>query len=404
MPALHVPENIVRLGTRCLARFVLFSPERAQESQTTMRLSPLDRGSASRAGSRARMRAAGHLVALARHPTPDARVGDVLRGLACRAGRTVGAATVGIYMASGPGAPLVLRGIFRRRSRGGETRSSSLWQEPASARVLVPLQVKGELLGLLVAAWSSADAAARPGVLARLEKIGASAAVAIAANRLAVRLTDQAMARERARLADALHDGPSQTLFSMGLKLELSLKAAENHSRLRPMLEAVKRDARMAMTQLRQLLTPVRPESPAPASDRMATVIQEFRALTGVPVLLIENAPSLALGPRQLEALAMVVESGLATVAQDARVSRAEIRLDVVGDELRFEVKGHEVDTTRPADNPVGESFSATMMTERVRAAGGRVEFISSAPATFRLHGALPLARGDHGEDPHRDR
>src|SRR5207244_1001862 len=146
--------------------------------------------------------------------------------------------------------------------------------------------------------------------------------------------------------------------------------------------------------------TPARTEAPTPASDRMAVVIQEFRDLTGVPVLLIENAPSLDLGPRQLEALAMVVESGLATVAQDARVARAEIRLEVVGDELRFEVKGHEADTTRPA-NPIGESFSATIMTERVRAAGGRVEFISSAPPALCLHGALPLARGDHGEDPH---
>jgi signal transduction histidine kinase len=280
---------------------------------------------------------------------------------------------------------------------------SSPWTEPAKGRVLIPLRVGAELIGLLVCAWRQRVDRPSPRALAGLERTGARAALVIAATKLERACEDTAARRQRERVGAILHDTASQTLFSLGLKLELCLRAAERQPGLRGLLEAVKKDAGMTMTQLRALIgpPPTRTVSADAASERLGTIIQEFRDLTGLPVLLIENAASLEIGSDQLDALTMVIQSGLANVAQDSKVHRAEIRLDRTADELTFEVTGHGRDVPSPVANPLAESFAAAMMLDRVSTVGGRVEFLPCSSTTLRLRGALPLTRTGHVQDPH---
>lgn len=350
-----------------------------------------------RGATRARLRAAKVVSDLARERAGGHTAASQLAGIARRAAAAVHADCVGIYVRheTSDALELVASHSRSREDVGALREVGSLWEMAAKNRILVPLRVDDELVGLLVCAWSKADDRPSPPVIERLERLGARAALAIAAARLERASEDAVARRERDRLAALLHDTASQTLFSLGLKLELALKLAERHPRLRALLEAVKKDAGMTMTHVRQLVAPVKPTgvSTDAASARLGAIIQEFRDLTGVPVLLVENAPSLPVAADELDALAMVVQSGLANVAQDGKVHRAEIRLDVTGDELRFEVTGHGSDSAAAAHDALADSFAVSLMVERVRAIGGSVEFLPGSSATFRLRGTLPLGR-----------
>jgi signal transduction histidine kinase len=257
------------------------------------------------------------------------------------------------------------------------------------------------LIGLLVCAWSAPAGRPSPRAIRRLRRLGARAALGVAAARLERVRAHEIVSRERERLRAVLHDGATQTLFSLGLKLELCRRLAADAPRLRALLEAVKKDAAMTMTHLRQLVAPtaVAAASGGIPSERVTAIIQEFRDLVGLPVLLIEEAPSLPVGPEALEALAMVVQAGLARVAHEGRMTRAEIRLAVSGDELVFEVTGHGPDGGAAGDGAV-ESFVGATMAERVRGVGGRVEMVPAPSTVLRLHGALPLGRRGDGLGP----
>lgn len=350
-----------------------------------------------RALARARLRAARVVIDLAHERAGGHAVSSELTAIARRAAAAAQADSVGIYVRHQTSDSLELVASHSRSQEdvGALRDVGSLWEMAAKNRILAPIRVDDELVGLLVCAWSKADDRPSPRAIERLERLGARAALAIAASRLEHASEDAVARRERDRLAARLHDTASQTLFSLGLKLELCLKLADRHPRLRALLESVKKDAGMTMTHVRQLVAPARPSGAVTdaASARLGAIIQEFRDLTGLPVLLVENAPSLPVAADELDALVMVVQSGLANVAQDGKVHRAEIRLDVIGDELRFEVTGHGPDTSPATHDTLPDSFAVSMMAERVRAVGGSVEFLPSAAATFRLRGALPLRR-----------
>jgi signal transduction histidine kinase len=350
--------------------------------------------------ARARLRAAKVLFHLARDRANGGPAADDLTAVARSAASAVRADAVGIYVRHDTTDTLELvathtPGGHESGALGHLPSPGSLWEMAAANRVLIPLRIDGELVGLLVCAWAKADSRPSPRAIQRLERLGARAALAIATVRVERASEEAVVRRERDRLASLLHDTASQTLFSLGLKLELALRIAERHPRLRALLEAVRKDAGMTMTHVRQLSAPAAPveASTDAASARLGAIVQEFRDLTGLPVLLVENAPSLPVGADELDALAMVIQSGLANVAQDGKVHRAEIRLDVTGDQLAFEVTGHGPDASAAAHDALADSYAVAMMMDRVRAVGGSVEFLPGASATFRLRGALPLKR-----------
>jgi signal transduction histidine kinase len=345
-----------------------------------------------------RLDAAKVLFDLARDRARGETASGALTAIAHRAAAAAHADAVGIYVRHEATDQLELAATHSRSeddlgALGHPPKAGALWEMAAKNRILIPVHVDDELVGLLVCAWTKAGNRPSARAIQRLQRLGARAALAIAVVRVE-RATARAVARvERERLAALLHDTASQTLFSLGLKLELALRGAERHPRLRGLLEAVKKDAGMTMTHVRQLSAPAKPveTSTDAASARLGAIIQEFRDLTGLPVLLVENAPSLPVGADELDALAMVIQSGLANVAQDGKVHRAEIRLDVTGDQLAFEVTGHGADTSAAAHDALADSFAVAMMMDRVRAVGGSVEFLPGASATFRLRGSLPL-------------
>jgi signal transduction histidine kinase len=367
---------------------------------TTHGTTPARTSPRGRAVARARLQAADEIFRLARASAVGRTAVDRLRAIARSAASAVGADAVGIYVRHEATDTLELAATHTRRARaldavGHLPTPGALWEMAAKNRILVPVRVADDLVGLLVCAWGKAEDRPSPRAIDRLERLGARAALAIAAMRFE-RARETAIAhRERERLAALLHDTASQTLFSLGLKLEMCLRLAEREPRLRGLLDAVKKDASMTMTHVRQLVAPAKAVgvSTDAASARLGAIIQEFRDLTGLPVLLVENAPSLPVAADELDALAMVIQSGLANVAQDGKVHRAEIRLDVDGEQLGFEVTGHGSDPSPSAHGALGDSYAVPLMVERVRALGGSVEFLPGTSAMFRLRGALPLRR-----------
>jgi signal transduction histidine kinase len=376
----------------------------------------------------ARLRSARTLLRVNRSLGASLELRDVMQRVAGEATRAVRADSAGIYVLNDAGRSLELVAAHHAReqmpgatalpleamhglngapawSDGQALQQELFWQTPAASRLLAPLRVGSELVGLLVCAWWARPRRPSQHVVRLIQGLAGQAAVALAHARLYARAEARAVDRERTRLDAMLHDTLSQTLFSLGLKVHVALSMAPNSPRMRSALEGIKRDAAAMSQQVRHLMAgdpqPM-PPAAAPAADQLMRVIQEFRELTGVPVVLVEAGASPRLGRRQLDVLSMIVQAGLASLAHGAGANRAEIRLDATSEGVvRFAVRG-----AAPAWSmeSTGRDFPPAGIVERVGALGGWVEVARSEPDGFCLSGALPLNGEGDGEDPDRPR
>ena len=135
-------------------------------------------------------------------------------------------------------------------------------QFPAQSLILAPLRAQQEVVGVLVCAWWTQRRALTPDERRLVEGIAAQAATAVLNARLYADAAQVAIAAERIRLDNLLHDTFRQTLFSIALRIERCLRAGQRMSTARPLIRAIKRDVGLMMEQFNQLL-PVDSASPA---------------------------------------------------------------------------------------------------------------------------------------------
>ncbi|MBD8061452.1 sensor histidine kinase [Actinomycetaceae bacterium Sa1BUA1] len=176
------------------------------------------------------------------------------------------------------------------------------------------------------------------------------------------------MLTERERLAREIHDTLAQGLSS----IQLLLRAAERALPDRPAVAAghVVRAREAAMDNLAEARRFVRDETPPgldagalPAAlERLAAATTEAGVPTAIAAAALDQLPT-----SHEVALLRVAQSALANVVQHAAATRARLRLDVVGHEVRLEVADDGVgfdaqDDHRAADGGFG------LMTMRARA------------------------------------
>ncbi|MEO3929332.1 sensor histidine kinase [Micromonosporaceae bacterium B7E4] len=201
------------------------------------------------------------------------------------------------------------------------------------------------------------------------------------------RTAQRRVVEERIRIARELHDVTAHTLAVVGVQAGVAADVLDDDpEQARAALEAVRRAAREALTELRAAVgvlrdgtRPTGPEPPAPGLDRLPTLAETTGA-----VLRHDGTPRPL--PRAVEATAYrIVQEAVANAVRHADADRIEVRVGYRPDGLDLTVS----DDGRGPAGPPGNGLRG--MAERAAGLGG---WLRTGPADggggFQVRGWLP--------------
>jgi len=214
-----------------------------------------------------------------------------------------------------------------------------------------------------------------------IELFAAHAAVAIATARVHERSRELSVVEERNRLARDLHDAVSQTLFSLTLTAEAASELLDRDTEAaRAQLAEVRRLAAEAREEMRSLVFQLRPAD-LEADGLVATLRKHVDVLGRVHAADVEltvRGQTEPDAPVQRE-LYRIAQEALQNALKHSGAGRIGVGLDLDPARTRLVVSddGSGFD---PADPRVrSQHLGVTVMAERARAVGGRLD-LRSAP------------------------
>ncbi len=259
----------------------------------------------------------------------------------------------------------------------------------------VPIRYKGKLWGLIYLTEKTTAAEFSEADQALIEMLAVHAGMAIEHAHLYEQVQQMRVLEERQRIGMDLHDGVIQSIYAVGLNLELiNALLAEGHTdeasrRVRDAIEALNttiRDIRSYILDLR----PRRFEG-----DNLAAGLQrlftEFRANTLMAVDFRHDDEAEKLLPSEVRlAFFHITQEALSNAARHSRASRVEVRLWVQEQEVRLSLRdnGRGFDM-RSAERRIGHGL--LNMAERARVVGGVLTMHSQPNHGTELCVAWPL-------------
>ncbi|MEN8098233.1 MAG: GAF domain-containing sensor histidine kinase [Chloroflexota bacterium] len=211
-----------------------------------------------------------------------------------------------------------------------------------SSLLCIPVLSSDVAIAYMFVSTDGGDAAMGENEQAQLQVFAEHASTAIQNALLFERSTQQAVLEERERIGMDLHDGIIQSIYAVGLSLELSrvvlgddhTEAGSHLSEAVDGLDNIIRDIRSYIMDLQP--GRIRNEPLAVALDRL---IREFRANTLVNVQ-VDVAPDIDEGADDPCCLALfhITQEALANVAKHARASSVNISLGRLGDRIILDV------------------------------------------------------------------
>jgi signal transduction histidine kinase len=188
---------------------------------------------------------------------------------------------------------------------------------------------------------------------------------------------------ERRRLERDLHDGAQQRLVTLSLALAMARdRAAQADPALGALIESATKEAREAITELRELARGIHPA--LLTQTGLAGAVQALAERSPVPTTITE-VPRQRF-PAAIEATAyFVVSEALANVAKHSRASTARVTIRTLPDGLVVTVTD---DGTGGATPDGGSGLRG--LSDRVAAAGGTLHIDSPPGAGTRLEADIP--------------
>lgn len=251
----------------------------------------------------------------------------------------------------------------------------------------VPVKTKGRTIGLLTVMNPGSRRFSQDQV-ALLAILGALAGSAIENARLNAQSHYALLADERGRIAKEMHDGLSQSLFSVSLELDVCRKRIKDHP-----LEVERRLGHMqtvlvrSLGEVRRYIYDLRPISLntlglVGAISQRATEIGEAR---GLSVRVYTEGRERPLPPGVEAGLYRVVQEAVANIAKHARAKRAVIVIEYGASDVRLVVEddGHGFDVDAAiARASTDECIGLRSMRERVESQGGQMSVSSGERGT----------------------
>ncbi|HEX2986690.1 MAG TPA: histidine kinase, partial [Chloroflexota bacterium] len=206
-----------------------------------------------------------------------------------------------------------------------------------------------------------------------------------------------AIMEERQRLARALHDSVTQSLYSMTLYTEAaaSMLAAGNHGKVAEHLQTLQETAQDTLSEMRLLIFELHP----PILEKEGLVAALQARLDGVEArggvqtgLLVEGTGVLSITLE--EELYRIAQEALNNVLNHARARRVTVRLRLSEEETLLEITddGIGFDQATVQDR---RGFGLSSMDERVRMLGGALQIESRLGEGTRVTARIPgLRRG----------
>jgi PAS domain S-box-containing protein len=270
--------------------------------------------------------------------------------------------------------------------------------------ISLPLQTRGQVLGMLVLGTLHAESAADANVMlsdTTLAAISEQLAVAIENARLQGQAQQAAALEERHRLARDLHDSVTQSLFTVTLMAEAAQAMIDRDPvRVAGYLERLKDTAHNALAEMRALLNQLRPQG-LRASELGAALrkhAETISAQVGLPVEVEVDEDLPELPPIVEEALYRIAQEALHNVVKHAHAAHATIRLCSL--RQREDAPPHAVSLTIEDNGagfpgalpPTEGGMGLTSMQERAASLGGSFAIAPRAGAGTVVTVVIPLS------------
>jgi two-component system nitrate/nitrite sensor histidine kinase NarX len=209
---------------------------------------------------------------------------------------------------------------------------------------------------------------------------------------------------ERQMMAAEVHDSLAQTLAYMKMRMSLLQDALQEHDEDRAGRYAG--DVGLALdeaySQLRELLGQFRNRmDPLGLQHALGHLASGFQDRTGIPLEFLNRVSDLRLTVDQEAQVFYIVQEALANVSRHSGATRATLALEGSGDHYVVTVDDNgrggqsPVALANHADGPTGKThqrdhFGLSIMSERARLIGGRIEVADVPEGGFRVQLTFP--------------
>jgi signal transduction histidine kinase len=213
---------------------------------------------------------------------------------------------------------------------------------------------------------------------------------------------EQAVLRERARIARELHDVVAHSVSMIAVQAETAPYTMRQLSpEAKKGFGEIAGAAREALDEMRRLLTVLRAEpgvepevTPQPRLDRLAELIDSHRGAGGEAQLSVHGAARPLSTTIELSAY-RIVQEALTNARRHAPGARVRVELDYLGDRLAVRVTddGSTVPTTMVDGKTKVMGHGLVGMRERATMLGGRFAAGPRAEGGFAVRAELPVGQ-----------
>ncbi len=272
----------------------------------------------------------------------------------------------------------------------------NLSQDNDAWLLCVPITIRDMPIGLL-AAINSREHRFSAEQVDFLAILGAFAATAIENARLAEQTKYVLLASERDRIAREMHDGISQSLFSVALGLEVCRKEISRDPRgVEKRLEELQEMVDLSRSELRRFIYDLRPVKLQELGLKGAIEywVHEITAGTGVEGRIIVEGEERILTPTAEACLYQVAKEAVSNVVKHAEATRFEVRLVYAEDDVSLKIsdngKGFERKEAESRSRD-GLSFGLRSIEERVQRERGRLDVVTEEGRGTTIYVRLPV-------------
>jgi two-component system nitrate/nitrite sensor histidine kinase NarX len=243
--------------------------------------------------------------------------------------------------------------------------------------LVLPLQHRGELLGVYNLFFESRQTEPPADVMTLLRTVGDLLGLALHHARLERTQLQATVLRERQSMAAEVHDSIGQSLTFIKMRLPLledAMRDCDEPRALRYCAE-LRETATQAHASLRALLTHLRtPMDPQGLLPALQASAEQFRQQNATQLDFVNELPSLALGPEREVQVFHIVREALANVARHASARHAWLHIGRTEDgavQVRIEDDGTGLAAPTGA---ASSHYGLQIMLERAQRLGGALE------------------------------